>query len=154
MAVTKSLLKLTETDCVIKIAGTAGSATINLQTDLLRSTEALSGTQTVVISTLTWTGDAAGVIAIDRNSTRVFTLLSSASSQLDLAGQFTTSDNTQSTSSIVVTISGGQAELLLRVKKVSGYSSKIEPSVYGSYDDPTRIGASTTIQGSPDYVAP
>jgi thioredoxin reductase (NADPH) len=33
-----------------------------------------------------------------------------------------------------------------------GWATKVEESTYGSYDDPTRVGASTTISGSPDKV--
>lgn len=143
MAVVKSFLKLTESDCVIKVAGTAGSATITLAADMLRSTEALTvgGTPKVVITTLTWTGDANGVISIVRNGVTVYTLLSSACSQLDLGGQFCVADNTEATSDIVVTISGGQAELLLRVAKVSGYSSKIETTEFGVYDNTAVVGS-------------
>ena len=143
MAVVKSFLKLTETDCVVKVAGTAASATISLATDLLRSTEALTvgGTPTVVITTLTWSGSAAGIITIVRNGVTVFTLLSAASGQLDLSGQFCVADNTEATSDIVVTISGGQAELFLRVAKVTGYSSKIETAQFSVYDNTSVVGS-------------
>lgn len=142
MAVVKSFLKLTESDCVVKVAGTAGSATISLATDLLRSTDALTvgGTPTVVIRTLTWTGEAAGVISIVRGGVVVFTLLGSTSGQLDLGGQFCVAENTGATSDIVVTISGGQAELMIRLAKVTGYSSKIETSQFSVYDDTTKVG--------------
>lgn len=143
MAVVKSFLKLTESDCVVKVAGTAGSATIGLATDLLRPTEALTvgGTPTVVIRTLTWSGSAAGVITITRNGVTVFTLLSSACGQLDFGGQFCVADNTEATSDIVVTISGGQAELMIRVAKTTGYSSKIETSQFSVYDDTSVVGS-------------
>lgn len=143
MAVVKSFLKLTETDCVVKVAGTAGAATISLATDLLRSTEALTigGTPKVVITTLTWSGDANGVMTITRGGVTVFTLLASASAQLDLNGQFTVPDNTNATNDIVVTISGGQSELIIRVQKVTGYSSKIETSQFSVYDDTSVVGS-------------
>lgn len=143
MAVVKSFLKLTESDCVVKVAGTAASATISLATDLLRSTEALTvgGTPTVIITTLTWTGESAGVISISRGGVVVFTLLGSTSGQIDLSGQFTVADNTGATSDIVVTISGGQAELILRVAKTSGYSSKIETAQFSVYDNTSVVGS-------------
>jgi hypothetical protein len=143
MAVVKSFLKLTESESVVKVAGTAGAATISLATDLLRSTEALTvgGTPTVTIRTLTWSGAAAGVITITRNGVTVFTLLSSACGQLDLGGQFTVADNTEATSDIVVTISGGQAEVMIRVAKVAGYSSKIETAEFSVYDNTSVVGS-------------
>ena len=143
MAVVKSFLKLTESDCVVKVAGTAGSATIGLATDLLRSTEALTvgGTPTVVIRTLTWSGAATGVITITRNNVVVSTLLGSTCGQLDFGGQFCVADNTEATSDIVITISGGQAELMIRVAKVTGYSSKIETSQFSVYDNTSVVGS-------------
>lgn len=143
MAVVKSFLKLTESDCVVKVAGTAGSATIGLATDLLRSTEALTagGTPTVVIRTLTWTGEAAGVISIVRGGVVIFTLLGSTSGQLDLGGQFCVAESTNATNDIVVTISGGQAELFLRVAKTTGYSSKIETAQFSVYDNTSVVGS-------------
>jgi len=143
MAVVKSFLKLTESESVVKVAGTAGAATISLATDLLRSTEALTvgGTPTATIRTLTWSGAAAGVITITRNGVTVFTLLSAACGQLDFGGQFCVADNTEATSDIVVTISGGQAEVLLRVAKVTGYSSKIETSQFSVYDNLNAVGS-------------
>jgi hypothetical protein len=40
----------------------------------------------------------------------------------------------------------------LVLRKVAGWDTKVEPATYGSYDDPTRVGASTTVSGSPDKV--
>jgi len=144
MAVVKSFLKLTESDCVVKVAGTAGAATISLSTDLLRPTESLTGgaqAPKVVITTLTWTGDTAGVISISRGGTIICTLLAAACSQLDFGGQFATAENTNATNDIVVTISGGQAELFMRISKVTGYSSKIETSQFSVYDDTSVVGS-------------
>lgn len=36
------------------------------------------------------------------------------------------------------------------LRKVAGWDTKVETATYGSYDDPTRVGASTTVSGSPD----
>lgn len=150
MAVTKSILKLTETDCVIKVAGTDGTETISLTNDLTRAaTEvAASSGQRVVITTLTWTGEANATMALDRNGTRVYTLLGSASAQLDLNGQFTTYDPTEAEADIDVTISGGQGEVILRLQKMEGYKLKIETGFYGQYDDPNAIGP-LTVDGAP-----
>jgi hypothetical protein len=151
MAVTKTVLSLNETNAVIKIAGTAAAATIDLQTDLLRSNEVLDGTQRVEISGVQWTGAQDGVITITRNDVTVMTLQANASGMLDMGGQMVTPDHTGNSVDIVVTISGAQAECWLRLRKSAGYKSKIEDGLYGHYDDPTRIGASTTKSGSPDY---
>jgi hypothetical protein len=61
-------------------------------------------------------------------------------------------DNVENTSDIVVTIAGAEAQCYLTVRKASGYATKVEPATYGAYDDETRVGASTTLSGSPDKV--
>lgn len=40
----------------------------------------------------------------------------------------------------------------LVLRKQAGWSTKVENATYGAYDDPTRVGASTTLSGSPDKV--
>ena len=151
MAVVKTILKNSEQEAVVKVQGTAGNATIDLSVDLLRSNQALDGdTQSVSISGLQWSGATDGIISITRNSVVVATLQTTAAGALEMNGQMMIPDSTESTSDIVVTISGAQSELWMRLKKNSGYKTKVEPATYGAYDDPTRVGASTTISGSPD----
>lgn len=45
----------------------------------------------------------------------------------------------------------GPGHCIISLRK-EGWAVKVEDSTYGSYDDPTRIGASTTLSGSPDRV--
>ena len=153
MAVTKTILKLTELDAVVKVAGTDAAGTISLDVDLLAGTQVTSGsTQTAVISGLQWTGATNGVITITRNNVVVATLQANAAGSLEMNGQSMIPDTIGSTYPIVVTISGAQAECWLRIKKLSGYASKIETNTYGSYDDPTIVGAVDLNNGSPGYT--
>ena len=152
MAVVKTVLKNTNQESVVKVAGTAAAATITLATDLLASTQALEGgTQTANIVGVTWTGASGGIISIARNSVVVMTLQADAAGTLEFGGQSMVPDTVGSTSDIVVTVSGAQAECWLKIRKVSGYATKVEDATYGAYDDPTVIGASTTRSGSPDF---
>ena len=151
MAVVKTVLKNTNQEAVVKVAGTAAAATIDLSVDLLAASQALDGaTQTVNIAGLVWTGASGGVITITRNSVVVATLQASPSGAIDFTGQMMIPDTVGNTQDIVVTISGAQAECWIRLRKVSGYATKVEYATYGSYDDETRVGASTTLSGSPD----
>lgn len=153
MPVTKTILKNTEQEAIVKVAGTAEATTITLASDLLSSRQELAGsTQTVTISGLQWSGAANGVITITRNNVIIATMQTATAGALDMNGQMMIPDSIEATRNIVVTISGGQAECWIRLKKISGYASKIEYSTYGSYDDESRVGASTTISGSPDKV--
>lgn len=153
MATTKTILRKTHGEAVVKVAGTAAAETIVLATDLLNAGQALDGaTQSVSIVGVTWTGAADGVITITRNSAVIMTLQANAAGALEFGGQMMIPDSVNSTSDVVVTISGAQAECWLRLRKVSGYKTMIEDATYGAYDDPTRVGASTTQSGSPDKV--
>jgi hypothetical protein len=151
MAVVKTVLKNVNQETVIKVAGTAAAATIDLQSDILASTQELDGaTQTVNIVGLIWTGAADGVVQISRNSVIIATLQANAAGALEFGGQAMIPETIENTSDIVITISGAQAECWIRVKKVSGYKTKVEYNTYGAYEDETRVGASTTLSGSPD----
>ena len=153
MAVAKTILKNTEQDAVVKVAGTAAAATITLATDLLSTRQELDGaTQTVTIAGLQWSGDTNGIIQITRNSVVIATLQTTAAGALEMNGQMMIPDSVEATSDIVVTISGAQSECWIRLKKVSGYKPKVEYASYGAYDDESRVGASTTTSGSPDKV--
>jgi hypothetical protein len=152
MAVTKTVIKNTNQESVVKVAGTAAAATIALATDLLATTQALQGgTQTATIVGVTWTGAIGGIVTITRNAVVVMTLQADAAGTLDFGGQNMVPDNIGSTSDIVVTISGAQAECWLKIRKTSGYATKVEPATYGAYDDTTIVGARTDVSGSPDF---
>jgi hypothetical protein len=142
MAVTKTVLKNTNQESVVKVAGTAAAATIDISSDLLASTQALDGaTQTVNIVGLVWTGATDGIITITRNSVVIATLQANAAGMLYFDGQSMIPDTIQNTSDIVVTISGAQAECWLRLRKVGGFASKVETAVFGAYDDQTAVGS-------------
>lgn len=140
MALTKSIIKLNEGEAVVKVAGDSGSVTIDLQTDLLSPTHILEATQNVTIVGVGWTG-AGDNIFVERNSIRVLTLPSSNPDYIDFSGQDLPPDNTASTFDIVVSKSGtGNVELYLKLRKVSGYRSNLEPAAFGPYDNPILVG--------------
>ena len=142
MAVTKTVLKNINQESVVKVAGTAAAATIDLSVDLLASTQALDGaTQTVNIIGLVWTGATDGIITITRNNVIITTLQANAAGMLYFDGQSMIPDTIQNTSDIVVTISGAQAECWLRLRKVGGFATKVETAVFGSYDNETVVGS-------------
>ena len=151
MAVTKTVLKNTNQETIVKIAGTAAAATIDLQTDCLASSQALDGeTQTVNIVGFQFTGLASSTITIARNGINITTVAGEGHDSIEFAAGNGFSDTIENTSDIVVTIAGAEAQVYLTLRKVSGYATKVENATYGAYDDPTRVGASTTLSGSPD----
>jgi hypothetical protein len=63
------------------------------------------------------------------------------------------SDNTNNTADIVVTNDVSKPVTgYLVLRKVAGWDTTVENATYGSYDDPTIVGASTTASGSPGKV--
>lgn len=147
------IVKNTHQEAVVKVYGAAGvSETIDLQT-LLAAGQALDGaTQTVSIIGVTWTGATDGIVTVSRNSVAVMTLQANAAGMLYFDGQTMPPDTVNATHDIVVAISGAACECWLKVRKTGGYKTMIEDAAYGAYDDPTRVGASTTLSGSPDRV--
>lgn len=143
MAVTKTILKLTERDAVVKVAGTAGSATIDLQTDLKRSNEVLAEgkTQKVSIFGAQWTGTVDAVVSIVRNGVTIMTLNCGAAGALEMTGQMMVPDNVEEASDLEVTVTGTQAEVWLRLRKEDGYQSMIETSEFGQYDNVNAVGS-------------
>ena len=90
-------------------------------------------------------------VQIVRNGVNVISAAPENAPILDLT-QNGISDNIQNTSNIVITTTGAASTGYLVLRKVAGWSTKVETATYGAYDDETRVGASTTISGSPDKV--
>jgi hypothetical protein len=150
MATTKVILKKTHQEAIVKVAGTAATETISLTTDLLPTTQVLgaTGSQVVNISGVTWTGNTDGIITISRGGVGasgatgvVMTLQANAAGQLDLSGQAMIPDPIGNTSNIEVAISGAQAECWLKLRKVAGYTTTVEPEQFGSLDNPSAAGS-------------
>lgn len=142
MAVTKTVMKKTHQEAVVKVAGTAAAATVDLSADLVAAGQVLDGaTQKVSIVGVTWTGAADGIVTIARNSVTIMTLQANAAGMLYFDGQTMIPDNLEESSDIVVTISGAQAECWLKLRKTSGYKTTVEPEQFGHYDDPTVAGS-------------
>jgi len=116
MAAVKSVLKLTQVHGVVKCTGVdADIATIDLDTDLKKSTETVS-TPEVNIQRMHWICETSAQFTITRNS--VIIAKGFGSGFTDWRG-FT--ENTSNTSDIVVTFSGGQGTVILELTKLAGF---------------------------------
>lgn len=62
------------------------------------------------------------------------------------------SDSVNNTSDLVFTVGTAAVTGYMTLRKLVGWDNKVEDATYGAYDDVTRVGASTTISGSPDKV--
>ena len=137
-----AILKNVHPEAVVKVYGPAAtSETIDIST-LLATGQILDGaTQTVNIVGVTWTGQNATEISIVRNAVTVMTLPAAGTSSIDFGGQVLPAETTQNTSDITVNIASGVGEVWLKLRKVGGYKTTIEPEQFGPYDDPTVAGS-------------
>ena len=153
MAMTITTLKNTNQETVIHFASSlAESGTITIANLTATSQARNAATPTVNIVKWSITGELASKVNIVRNSKNVIVAApeNAPYAELNAWGIPLTNDNT---SDIVIT-NGAAKEVtgILVLRKVAGWSTKVEDATYGAYDDPTRVGASTTLSGSPDKV--
>ena len=142
MPVAKTIMKKTHQEAIVKVAGTAAAATIDLSADLVAAGQVLDGdVQKVSITGVSWTGASDGIVTITRNAVTVMTLQANAAGMMYFDGQSMIPDNIEEASDLVVTISGAQAECWLKLRKVSGYKTTVEPEQFGSYDNPAVAGS-------------
>ena len=149
MAATAAVVQLvTDSEAIVKVSGsTITPVTINIATDILAPKQIVpsGATPTANIIGFQWAGEPGAIYKIDRGSTRVASLLADNGNFMDFVELFPP-ENTANTSNITVTIqkadnSAVQGELWIRIRKVSGYTSKIETAQYGIYDDLNAVGS-------------
>ena len=145
------ILKNTTQRAVIKVYNDSGASTQNITlASLLGSNETNVGTYKAHIRALYWGVKNSQDVTVGRyngSSIEGETYLSGSGEVEYFGAGF--SDNTYETLDLQV-VFGGAGSVIIDVAKVSGYVSRVEDATYGAYDDPTRIGASTTMSGSPD----
>lgn len=152
-AIRTTIIRNTNLETIIKYEGSLvdTAATIDIST-LTATTQARNAeTPTVNIVKFIATGLLTSGVTVVRNSITVLAAAPENAISLDLT-QNSISDNIQNTQNIIITTTGAVSTGYLVLRKVAGWETKVEPATYGSYDDETRVGASTTISGSPDKV--
>ena len=153
MAMTITTLKNTNQETVIHFTSSlAESGTITIA-NLTASTQARNSDAPVVnIVKYMITGELDSKVSIARNSKIVIVVAPENAPYMEANawGIPITNDNT---SDIVIT-NGAAKDVsgFLVLRKIAGWATKVEDATFGSYDDPTRVGASTTASGSPDKV--
>jgi hypothetical protein len=153
MAMTITTLKNTNQETVIHFTSSlAESGTITIA-NLTASTQARNSDAPVVnIVKYMITGELDSKVSIARNSKIVIVVAPENAPYMEANawGIPITNDNT---SDIVIT-NGAAKDVsgFLVLRKIAGWATKVEDATYGAYDDPTRVGASTTASGSPDKV--
>jgi len=154
MAATRTtIIRNTNLETIIKFEGssTDTAATIDIST-LAASTQTRNAeTPAVNIVKFIASGLLTSGVTVVRNSVTILAAAPENAPLLDLT-QNSISDNIQNTQNIVITTTGAVSTGYLVLRKLAGWSTKVEDATYGAYDDVTRVGASTTVSGSPDKV--
>ena len=141
MAVVKTILKKTAQEAVVKVAGSDGSVVISLANDLLPASQALTvgGTPTVNIVGAHWTGAAGSTIRVIRVGD-ILTIPADQPTQFDFEGLGFV-DTINNTTDITVTLGAVECQIYLILRKVDGYSTKVETAQFGIYDNETVVGS-------------
>ena len=135
-------------DTVLAESGTIALNSLGAATQALTS----GGTPTVNIVKFVCTGELGAGTRIVRNGKNIIACAPENAPYFDFT-QNGWSDNTNNTYDIVVTNDAAKPVTgYLVLRKVAGWTTKVETATLGAYDDETRVGASTTISGSPDKV--
>jgi len=152
-AVRTTIIRNTNYETIIKYEGSSSdtAATIDISTLASAVQARNSDTPTVNIVKLIASGLLTSGVLITRNGINILAAAPETAPVIDLT-QNGISDNLQNTQNIVITCSGAASTGYLVLRKVLGWNSEVEYEKYGAYDDETRVGASTTLSGSPDRV--
>lgn len=97
----------------------------------------------VTIVSAIYTGT--GIITVTRKSKKIMVLnATAANGKIDLQGTMVP-DDTEIASDIVVSFADAGlnlgSQLWLKLRKIAGWDTRIEPAYYGAYDDETKVGA-------------
>ena len=129
MAITKTLIKHTHRDAIVKIVNdsTSNSITIDIDVDLLKADETLSGALDVRLSCVDY-GLGTGGGKIVRNSVNVLEM--PANNHGHFPHQYA-NDPTEKASDLVITM--GQGTMVIHLLKVNGYRANFQPELNGGY---------------------
>ena len=145
MAVLTYIIKNTNQETVVKVDAVANASGTIALTDLTAGTQALTvgGTPAVNIVKAIFTGELGSAIRITRNGENILACAPEHAPILDLNSNGIT-ENRQNTSNIVI-IKEGTDNIpvtgYLVLRKVAGWSTKVENEQFGAYDDPTQVGS-------------
>ena len=129
------------------------SGTIDIAADLTATTQARNSDAPLVnIVRFVTTGELGSLVIVSRNGKNIIAAAPENAPFLDLTSMGI-SDNIQNNKNIVIAnVNDTAVSGYITLRKLQGWSTKVENEKYGAYDDPTRVGARTDVLGSPDYT--
>lgn len=153
MAIAFTTVRNTNQETVIHFTTAAAeSGTITIA-NLTAATQARNAANPKVdIVKFICTGELGSKVTIVRNSKTVIACAPENEAVIEF-NSWGIPVNNDDTFDIVIT-NGAAKEITgwIVLRKIAGWDTKVETATYGAYDDVTRVGASTTLSGSPDKV--
>lgn len=153
MAIAFTTVRNTNQETVIHFTTAAAeSGTITIA-NLTAATQARNAANPKVdIVKFICTGELGSKVTIARNSKTVIACAPENEAVIEF-NSWGIPVNNDDTFDIVIT-NGAAKEITgwIVLRKIAGWDTKVETATYGAYDDVTRVGASTTLSGSPDKV--
>ena len=153
MAVTLTTIRNTNQETIIHFSSAAlETGTITLANLGANSQARNADAPAVNIVKFVTTGELGSLVKVVRNSKNIIACAPENAPFLDL-NTYGISDSQENTFDIVINNAVAKSVTgYIWLRKVAGWDTKVETATYGAYDDVTRVGASTTLSGSPDKV--
>lgn len=153
MAVVFTTVKNTNQEVVIHFESDAAeTGTINIANLTATTQERNNDVPTVNIVKFICTGELDSHVRIQRNSTNVISCAPENEAVIEFNSWGIPVTNENTSDIVVNNVTAKSVTGWIVLRKIAGWSTKVEDATYGSYDDPTRVGASTSVSGSPDKV--
>lgn len=135
---TLRILKLSSTEAIVKVDGAVGAQVINIATDLKLAAETAASPKVNILAMIV-TGAPNGTAVISRNGVNLYHLQANVGQPMDLVEFSGISDNTLNTDNITVTTATAETQVILKLRKQSGYTSGAQPAEFGIYDNEGSI---------------
>lgn len=153
MAMYLTTVKNTNQEIIIHFdAVDVSNATIDISTLAASSQARNSDTPLVNIARFITTGEDGASVTVTRDGKNIIACAPENAPFLDLTSMGI-GDSQKADKNIIINNNvAKQVTGYITLRKTQGWSTKVEEATYGAYDNPTRVGASTTASGSPDKV--
>ena len=154
MAINLTTIKNTNQEVIIhfETPATIQNGTITIANLAAASQARNSDTPKVNIVRFVCTGEVGSAVIVQRDIKTIIACAPENVPFLDLPSMGISENQNNDADIVIQNQVAKQVTGYITLRKVQGWSSKVEPETYGAYDDTSRVGASTTLSGSPDKV--
>lgn len=146
-------VKNTNQETVIHFESSAAeTGTISIANLTANTQERNSDTPVVDIVKFICTGELTSLVKIQRNNKTVIACSPENEAVIEFNSWGIPVINDNTFDIVINNVNAKSVTGWIVLRKQAGWTTKVENATYGAYDDTTRVGASTTVSGSPDKV--